>query len=656
MKKALYLVCLLIIPAAIRAQNINLDSIIKVVAARNRNKTNHAPINKDELFHRFTSAEPGKERVKLIYELMYDEHSDSKQIVKAAYTFLKWATDHHDPISEAVVCAELASIVSGNGDQDIAIKLYNEALSAAEKSDNSEALGIVYENISQRTGIKPQSSKDYAWKAIKFSLAANDSIRVSWAYVILVYYYRNIKLADSVKYYSTKGLDIAVNANSINDIVIHLATLGKATNNDKFDLKCLKAALQISESSNDYYAISGAGSQLTAYFWDKNELDSALLYARNAYAAAKNLPLDRKENPIGWLAYIYTKKRNIDSAIYNNASIVRAQAATFAEQQKQQQANAQKIAARNSLRLYVLIAAMAFFGVIAFILARNNKKTREANLLLAKQKDKIELTLSELKATQTQLIQSEKMASLGELTAGIAHEIQNPLNFVNNFSDVNSELLVEMQQEIEKGDLAEIKALSLDIYENEKKINQHGKRADSIVKGMLEHSRTRSGQKEPTDLNVMADEFMRLSYHGLRAKDKSFNSELVTYFEPDLPKANMVQQDIGRVLLNLFNNAFYAVSQKKKIAGADYKPEVSVTTSSSNGQIIIKVHDNGTGIPEAIKDKIMQPFFTTKPTGEGTGLGLSLTYDMVVKGQCGTIDVNTVEGEFTEFIVTLPLI
>jgi len=271
------------------------------------------------------------------------------------------------------------------------------------------------------------------------------------------------------------------------------------------------------------------------------------------------------------------------------------------------------------------------------------------------QKNSLEKTLKELKTTQTQLIQSEKMASLGELTAGIAHEIQNPLNFVNNFSEVNAELIDEMKQEMDKGNLGEAKAIADDIKENEQKINMHGKRADGIVKGMLEHSRSRSGQKEPTDINVMADEFMRLSYHGLRAKDKSFNAELITHFDTDLPKINVVQQDIGRVLLNLFNNAFYVVNQKKKTVGEAFKPEVTVTTYAENGNVIMKVKDNGVGIPDSIKDKIMQPFFTTKPTGEGTGLGLSLTYDMVVKGHGGNISVDTKEGEYTTFIITLPM-
>ena len=270
------------------------------------------------------------------------------------------------------------------------------------------------------------------------------------------------------------------------------------------------------------------------------------------------------------------------------------------------------------------------------------------------QRNNLERTLAELKSTQTQLIQSEKMASLGELTAGIAHEIQNPLNFVNNFSEVNQEMLDELDDELNNGNIAEAKAIAADIRQNEEKINHHGKRADSIVKGMLEHSRSHSGQKEPTDINTIADEFIRLSYQGLRSTDKSFNAGLTTNFDPRLPKINVVQQDIGRVLLNLFNNAFYAVNQKQKTVGPDYKPEVSVNTSSENGQVIIKIKDNGAGIPDAIKEKIMQPFFTTKPTGEGTGLGLSLTYDMVVKGHGGTIDVKSTENEYTEFTISLP--
>jgi two-component system, NtrC family, sensor kinase len=270
-----------------------------------------------------------------------------------------------------------------------------------------------------------------------------------------------------------------------------------------------------------------------------------------------------------------------------------------------------------------------------------------------RQTAEIRTTLDNLKATQTQLIQSEKMASLGELTAGIAHEIQNPLNFVNNFSEVSVELLDEMDEELDKGDIQEAKTIGADLKQNLQKIQHHGKRADFIVKGMLEHSRTNTGEKQLTDMNVLCDEFLKLSYHGLRAKDKSFNAEMVTHFDPNLPKVNVSQQDMGRVMLNLFNNAFYAVNQRSKTAGEDYKPEVRVTTSVENDHLLIKVKDNGIGIPDAIKDKIMQPFFTTKPTGEGTGLGLSLTYDMVMKGHGGKIEVTSAEGQFTEFTIML---
>ncbi|MEO6980125.1 MAG: ATP-binding protein [Mucilaginibacter sp.] len=280
---------------------------------------------------------------------------------------------------------------------------------------------------------------------------------------------------------------------------------------------------------------------------------------------------------------------------------------------------------------------------------------------LVKQKENLQDIVEELKATQDQLIQSEKMASLGELTAGIAHEIQNPLNFVNNFSEVSMELIDEMAEELEKGDKEEAMAIAADIKQNLEKIRHHGQRADGIVKGMLQHSRASSTTKEPTDINKLADEYLRLSYHGLRAKDKSFNAHLETHLAPDLPMANLVPQDVGRVLLNLFNNAFYAVQQKHKTLGGDFKPTVAVSTAiaplakGAAPALIITVKDNGTGIPDDIKEKIMQPFFTTKPTGEGTGLGLSLSYDIVVKAHGGKLDIESKEGEYTIFTIRLPL-
>jgi signal transduction histidine kinase len=266
-----------------------------------------------------------------------------------------------------------------------------------------------------------------------------------------------------------------------------------------------------------------------------------------------------------------------------------------------------------------------------------------------------------LKETQKQLVQSEKMASLGELTAGIAHEIQNPLNFINNFSDVNTELLAEMKEELANGNGQEAIAIASVVIENEQKINHHGKRADAIVKGMLQHSKMSTGQKEPTDINALADEYLRLSYHGLRAKDKRFNATMKTNFDKSIGKINVVPQDMGRVILNLFNNGFYAVNEKQKVNGLKhngeskkYEPEISVTTKRTDGHVSIHVKDNGNGIPKDIQDKIFQPFFTTKPTGQGTGLGLSLAYD-IIKAHSGELKVESKEEEGSEFVIQLPI-
>jgi two-component system, NtrC family, sensor kinase len=286
-------------------------------------------------------------------------------------------------------------------------------------------------------------------------------------------------------------------------------------------------------------------------------------------------------------------------------------------------------------------------------LEQKRKAIEESNAALTK-------SLEELKATQAQLIQSEKMASLGELTAGIAHEIQNPLNFVNNFSEVSNELLDEMKYELDRGDTEEAKAIASDVKINLEKILHHGKRADAIVKGMLQHSRSNSGVKEPADINALADEYLRLAYHGLRAKDKSFNATLKTDFDETIGKIDIIPQDIGRVILNLITNAFYAVDEKKKQNPEGYEPTVTVSSETviplpgGLRGVKISIKDNGPGIPQKVLDKIFQPFFTTKPTGQGTGLGLSLAYD-IVKAHGGEIKIETKENEGTTFIIQLPI-
>ncbi|HQZ25078.1 MAG TPA: ATP-binding protein, partial [Flavobacterium sp.] len=326
-----------------------------------------------------------------------------------------------------------------------------------------------------------------------------------------------------------------------------------------------------------------------------------------------------------------------------------------------------KEAENKNQRWWIFTIAGALFStmVLLFIMYRNNKQKQEANNLLSQQKEeiniqknKIEKTLADLKVTQSQLIQSEKMASLGELTAGIAHEIQNPLNFVNNFSEVSNELIQEIKEEraknLENRDETLVDEILNDITQNLEKINYHGKRADAIVKGMLQHSRSSNGIKEPTDINKLTDEYLRLAYHGLRAKDKSFNATMKTDFDESIGAINIIPQDMGRVILNLITNAFYVVDEKKKQIGEDYEPTVTVSTKKVVGEVTISVKDNGNGIPQKVLDKIFQPFFTTKPTGQGTGLGLSLSYD-IVKVHGGELKVETKEGDGSEFIIHLPI-
>ena len=295
-------------------------------------------------------------------------------------------------------------------------------------------------------------------------------------------------------------------------------------------------------------------------------------------------------------------------------------------------------------------------------LAEKLAEQAELDLIkLKEEKQRTENALAELKAAQSQLIQSEKMASLGELTAGIAHEIQNPLNFVNNFSEVSNELIEEMVTEIKNKNYDEVASIAGDVKQNLEKILHHGKRADGIVKGMLQHSRNSSGGKESTDINVLADEYLRLAYHGLRAKEKTFNATMKTDYDQHIGSVNVMPQEIGRVILNLITNAFYAVNEKKKAMMANatsgqisYEPTVSISTKKSNQHLEIKVSDNGNGIPARLLDKIFQPFFTTKPAGQGTGLGLSLSYD-IMKAHGGELKVRTTENEGTEFVILLPV-
>lgn len=459
------------------------------------------------------------------------------------------------------------------------------------------------------------------------------------------------------------------------ELLSRLGQLRIRLGNDKEAMQLFRRGVALSFAQNTINDRATIYYQMAILFNKWGQTDSSLHYAQRSFFTARSIALGKVALKASLLiADLYHKSLRLDSAYeyqrkaiqYNDAlfgaeKFRKIQLVLSQEQQRQQKLLQDQQQQKNSYRLIGGIVVILFVLAVALLIWRNNQKQKQTNLLLSEQKeeiaaqrDNLALTLNELKATQAQLIQSEKMASLGELTAGIAHEIQNPLNFVNNFSEVNREMIEELRTELRSGNLEEALAIVADIEQNEEKITHHGKRADGIVKGMLQHSRASSGTKESTDLNGLVDEYLRLAYHGLRAKDKSFNAELVTHFDEKLPKVNIIPQDIGRVMLNLFTNAFYAVQQKQKTAAADYKPTVEVSTKINGQLVIIKVKDNGTGILDEIKDKIIQPFFTTKPTGEGTGLGLSLSYDTIVKGHGGSIDIQSIVNDYTEFTVRIP--
>ena len=556
--------------------------------------------------------------------------AENEETEKNIWQVSRFSTTGNPAFARLTVLAfchlDLARLYGFTG--NIEKQLYNcfEALKNAEIVGDPANLSNIYSNLGRTYGEldKLDSALSFLEKSIHYyDVSGFKKYKGSTlSYIGIVYLKKgNYTLA---KEYFTKAIDASRQVNNLRDLSLSLLNMG------------------------DLFSVTG-------------DMDSSLWYTtrglENALLAGSREFLVRAYSS---LSAIYKLRNNVDSAFYYQGLAMAAkdsinsvekikqfQNIGFDEQLKIQELEKEKIENQNKIRIYGLLAGLGVLTIIAFIIYRNNRQKQKANQVLEK-------TLTDLKSTQAQLIQSEKMASLGELTAGIAHEIQNPLNFVNNFSDLNTELISEMKDEIDKGNINEVKGIANDIEENEKKINHHGKRADAIVKGMLQHSQSSIGVKELTDINTLADEYLRLAYHGLRAKDKSFNATFKTDFDKSLGQINIIPQDIGRVLLNLYNNAFYAVAEKQKLSGEGYEPTVKINTKKINGEIEISVADNGNGIPEKLMDKVFQPFFTTKPTGQGTGLGLSLTYD-IIKAHQGKINIKNSPGKGAKFIITLPV-
>jgi two-component system, NtrC family, sensor kinase len=562
---------------------------------------------------------------------------------------------------------------SGKGNYPKALEAGLKALELSEKTGDSISIVWAYANI----GGVYYYSNDYERALFYFNkLKINQPIflryqRIFSGFLGETYFYLN--QTDSALYYTKMSYDLDLKSKH------HWPTpyfyLGEIYSQKKeyataldYYHRGIDHSIEKLEFLDGYIGIAGVFKKI-------NLVDSALYYARQAVSVVHDGSFPSKiVEASKMLTDIYITNPVTDSALRYMQIMTVAKDSLFSQakqnlyfneqlhqQELQQKIEQEHLVNKNHQNITILLAGLTIILIIAIGLWRKNIYKQKSYTILQKQKHEIdiqkakaEITLDELKTTQDQLIQSEKMASLGELTAGIAHEIQNPLNFVNNFSEVNEELIIELKKEAGNGNFEEVKAIANDIAFNSEKINHHGKRADAIVKGMLQHSRTSSGQKELTDINALADEYLRLSYHGLRAKDKSFNADLKTDFDDSIGKINIIPQDIGRVILNLINNAFYAVDEKKKQNQDGYEPAVSVSTKKTNGKVEISVKDNGNGIPQKVLDKIFQPFFTTKPTGQGTGLGLSLSYD-IVKAHGGELKVETKEGEGSEFIIQLPL-
>ncbi len=635
--RILILAALVLFCITAKAQNTETDSLKKLL-----------PVTED-----------GAKRINILEGLSYAYlASYPDTALKYALEGLQLAKDIDNRKGEAICINALGNVYFHIGDNAKALEYYLEYLKIKEELKDWDNIAVAYFNISAVYTEEQdyQHALFYLFKAKHEDEKAKDSSAILYDNYSLASNYQRMQKADSALFYINQSYTFAKLLNDENMMGAILNTYGEtylSINDTALASKYYRLSIPYAETVEDNEVLTSNYYGLAKIFKQRSKFDSSMLYGKKALNIARAAPFFKQVLEISsFLTELFTEKKQFDSAFYyqqlsiatkdslfSAAEIRKVQDIKFNEQQRQQAIETARIKYQNKIKLFVVIFTAAIFLIIAILLWRNNKRVAR--------------TLLKLRATQAQLIQSEKMASLGELTAGIAHEIQNPLNFVNNFSEVSSELINEMIDEVNKRNTAEVKTIAEDVKQNLEKITHYGKRADAIVKSMLQHSRKSTGVKELTDINALCDEYLRLSCHGLRGKDKSFNADLKTEFDDSIEQLNIVPEDIGRALLNLFNNAFYAVNEKKKTLDESYHPTISVQTKRLNNKVEIIVKDNGKGIPKNIIDKIFQPFFTTKPTGQGTGLGLSLAYDIITKEHNGTIKVASKEGEGSEFRIIL---
>ncbi len=646
-----------------------------------------------------------------LHRLLSDSHDDSSryEAAKALYNYfeernrdsallyaneeLRLAEKNNKKLVEATSLVNIAYQLTGKGKYAPALKSLLRAFEIAEDPRNEEKenwtlfdadavtrqrlLVLSYTHhifaILMRNVQNPEKEIVHFLKARELALEINSVNRVMLANLNVGRAYMRIN-ADSALWYENEAEKLSISSGRKKYVGHIYVTRGLIyfTKKDKNKaLEDYQRGVSWSVDKSTFTSLLGAYFFLSEYYLAEGNKDSALFYSKKTVETFQFL--GAVTGPIVNLGTIYKNlyksyeiRKQLDSAykyqalaLYVSDSLYQERIKGFSEFQNitfmneldVQRMEKEKVVYQGRVRAMFLLGGIGVLLLLAIIFFRNNRQKNKANI-------KIEKAYENLKSTQQQLIQSEKMASLGELTAGIAHEIQNPLNFVNNFSEINVELLAELKQgplkKLPEENREEANNIIDDLDLNMQKIGHHGKRADGIVKGMLLHSRNNNGQKELTNINALSDEYLRLAYQGLRAKDKSFNAALETDFDKRIGLVNIVPQDIGRVILNLINNAFYAVDEKTKLGLPGYQPTVTIKTKKNNNSISIFVQDNGNGIPQKVIDKIFQPFFSTKPTGQGTGLGLSMSYD-IVKAHGGEIKVESREGEGTDFIVDIPL-
>ena len=653
-----------------------VDSLTQVVLARK--STHPLLLNRDSALQALWKAKELADQIAMFYDIvaLSDELTPEKSLYYHRL-ILQGAQKRGDKVLEAAVMAELGFIVSRNGNTAGGLKIIYESLEKAETTGNAQAIGIAYNNLGNCYPNNPKLAREYMTKALAYARKGNDYLFACYDLGNLGRMFLRENKRDSASAYYLESYKIAVERNlepAIPSSLLNLSALDDKANT----LQYYRQAALMPYAIRNVAMKSGIAYGNAVYYIQNKYKDSAFYFASEVYDIARSANLTAQLSALDLMGKYYRAFPNTDStlsyleryynlkdSLYGDKVIEQVQGMAYNDMQRQKEITAQKAEFQNRMILYLVSAVATFLMGLAFIFWRNKRKEQNAKKRLQQQKDQLEQTLAKLKTTQSQLIQSEKMASIGELTAGIAHEIQNPLNFVNNFSEVSNELIDEMNAELDKGDINEAKLIAVDVKQNLERINHHGKRAEAIVKGMLQHSRNSSAIKEPTDINKLADEYLRLAYHGLRAKDKSFNAIMKTDFDETIGNINIVPQDIERVILNLITNAFYAASISPEPNPRDlayiHQPTVWMKTSrnpSSGGredQVLISVRDNGPGIPQNVLDKIFQPFFTTKPTGQGTGLGLSMSYDIVTRGHNGELKVNTKAGEGAEFIIILPI-